>query len=87
VGATSKEIRWQFLAEAIFISLTGGIVGTLIGLGIPVSVRVFGQIHIPISGLSVIVAIVVSSIVGLVFGTVPASRAAQLDPVESLRYE
>jgi putative ABC transport system permease protein len=87
VGATSKEIRWQFLAEAIFISLTGGVVGTLIGLGIPVSVRVFGQIHIPISGLSVIVAIAVSSIVGLVFGTVPASRAAQLDPVESLRYE
>ena len=77
----------QFLAEAILISLAGGFVGTLAGLCIPVSVRLFTDYHLPISGLSAIIAIVVSSIVGIIFGTVPATRASQLDPVESLRYE
>jgi putative ABC transport system permease protein len=87
VGATKREIRFQFLAEAVFISLTGGFIGIIIGMMLPISVRLFTEHHIPISGLSVIVALVVSSLVGIIFGTVPASRAAQLDPVESLRYE
>jgi putative ABC transport system permease protein len=87
VGATRREIKFQFLAEALFISISGGIIGTAIGLAVPFGARFLLQIHIPVSGLSVIVAIGVSSFVGLVFGTVPASRAADLDPVESLRYE
>jgi putative ABC transport system permease protein len=87
VGATNREIRFQFLAEAILISLIGGLAGIVIGLAIPYSVRFLTEYRIPISGLSAIIAIVVSSVVGIVFGTVPAARAAQLDPVESLRYE
>ena len=87
VGATNAEIRLQFLAEAILISFTGGIVGVFVGLALPYSVHFFTNFHIPISGLSAIIAIVVSSVVGIIFGTVPAARAAQLDPVESLRYE
>ncbi len=87
VGATRRAIRVQFLTEAMFISLSGGFIGMVIGLALPFSVRWFTSYRIPISGLSVIVAIVVSSLVGVLFGTVPASRAAQLDPVESLRYE
>ena len=87
IGATNREIRFQFLAEAILISLTGGIAGIITGLALPFSVRFFTDYHFPISGLSAIIAIVVSSIVGIIFGTIPATRASQLDPVESLRYE
>src|SRR5580693_2563523 len=87
VGATRREIRFQFLAEAVLISLIGGIAGIAIGLALPYSVHFFTEYHIPISGWSAIIAIVVSSLVGVIFGTVPATRAAQLDPVESLRYE
>jgi putative ABC transport system permease protein len=87
MGATNREIKYQFLAEAMFISLSGGIIGILIGLALPFSVRFLTSFRIPISGLSAIIAIVVSTLVGVLFGTVPATRAAQLDPVESLRYE
>ena len=87
VGATNAEIRFQFLSEAILISLIGGLGGVVIGLLLPFSVRFLTQYRIPISGLSAIVAILVSSLVGILFGTVPAARAAKLDPVESLRYE
>ncbi|HKM86691.1 MAG TPA: ABC transporter permease [Terriglobales bacterium] len=87
MGATNREIRFQFLSEAVLISLIGGVIGIVIGLAIPFSVRFFTEYRIPISGLSAIIAIVVSSLVGILFGTVPAIRASQLDPVESLRYE
>jgi putative ABC transport system permease protein len=87
MGATNREIRFQFLSEAILISVGGGLIGVVIGLAIPYSVRFLTEYRIPISGLSAIVAIVVSSLVGILFGTVPAARAAKLDPVESLRYE
>jgi putative ABC transport system permease protein len=87
IGATNAEIRLQFLAEAILISFIGGIVGIVVGLAIPYSARFLTNYRIPISGLSAIIAIVVSSVVGIIFGTVPAARAAQMDPVESLRYE
>jgi len=87
IGATNREIRFQFLSEAILISLIGGVLGIIIGLAIPFSVRYFTEYRIPISGLSAIIAIIVSSLVGILFGTLPAIRASQLDPVESLRYE
>jgi putative ABC transport system permease protein len=87
VGATNREIRFQFLAEAVLISLAGGVVGIVTGLAIPYSARFLTDYRLPISGWSAIIAIIVSSVVGIIFGTVPATRASQLDPVESLRYE
>ncbi len=87
VGATSREIKLQFLTEAVFISLAGGITGIIIGLAIPISVRLFTNFHIPISGLSAFVALVVATLIGVIFGTLPATRAAQLDPVQALKYE
>jgi len=87
VGATRQAIRLQFLAEAVMISLSGGVIGVLAGLGLPLSIRFMTDYRIPISGLSAIVAIAVCAMVGILFGTVPAVRAAQMDPVESLRQE
>ncbi len=87
LGATRREIRLQFLIEAVFISLSGGIVGILLGLAVPVAVNVLAGIHIPISWISVVVALGTSVLVGVGFGTLPANRAARLDPVETLKYE
>ena len=87
MGATYREIKLQFLAEALIISLTGGIAGTIVGLALPLSVRFFTDYAIPISPRSVVLALTSATVVGIVFGTVPATRAAQMDPVESLKYE
>jgi putative ABC transport system permease protein len=87
LGATYREIKLQFLAEALIISLVGGVVGTIVGLALPLSIRFFTDYAIPISPWSVIIALTSATVVGIVFGTVPATRAAQLDPVESLKYE
>jgi putative ABC transport system permease protein len=87
VGATNSEIRAQFLAEAMLISLSGGVVGICLGLALPYSVRFITNYRVPVSGWSIIIAVLVSSLVGVLFGTAPAARAAQMDPVESLRYE
>ena len=87
LGATSREIRLQFLTEAVMISLSGGVVGTLLGLVLPLSIRLFTDFSIPVPAWSILVALGVSLVVGVIFGTVPATRAAQMDPVESLKYE
>jgi putative ABC transport system permease protein len=87
LGATYREIKLQFLAEAIIISLTGGVVGTLVGLALPLSVRFFTDYNLPISPWSVVIALAAATLVGVIFGTVPATRAAQLDPVDALKYE
>ena len=88
VGASRKEILIQFLMEAVLISLGGGVIGILVGLAIPFSVRFFVEnIRIPISPASVVIAFSVSCIVGLIFGLLPADRASKLNPTEALRYE
>ncbi len=87
MGATYREIKLQFLAEAVIISLTGGVVGTIVGLAVPLSIRFFTDYKLPFSWLSVLIALTAATLVGVVFGTVPATRAAQMDPVDALKYE
>ena len=87
LGATSREIRLQFLTEAVFLSLSGGIIGTVLGLAIPLTVGLLTPFKIPISSWSPVFALGSSVLVGVLFGTLPANRAARLDPVQTLKYE
>ncbi|HEV2576060.1 MAG TPA: ABC transporter permease [Acidobacteriaceae bacterium] len=87
LGATRREILMQFLTESIFMSLSGGLVGTIIGLALPLSLRLFSPVKIPVSPWSAVIALVTSVLVGVAFGTLPAQRAARLDPVTTLKYE
>jgi putative ABC transport system permease protein len=87
VGATQKEIGAQFLSEAVMISLAGGIAGILLGVGLATAIEHIAKIHTIVSAMSVVVAFGVSAAVGVVFGLVPASRAAKQDPITCLRYE
>ena len=87
LGATRREIRLQFLTEAVFLSLCGGVLGTILGLGVPLSVRLLTDYKLPVPWQAAVIALATSVIVGVIFGTVPANRAARLDPVETLKYE
>jgi putative ABC transport system permease protein len=88
LGATRREIRMQFLTEAVFMSLSGGIIGTILGLGIPLAARLLTPYHdLPVPWVAALIALGTSVLVGVIFGTVPANRAARLDPVETLKYE
>ena len=89
IGAPKREILYQFLIEALIISGLGATIGIAIALAIPILARPFlpDGVSIPISGLSIVVAFLVSCLTGMIFGYLPASRAAKLQPTEALRYE
>ena len=80
---------YQFLTEAFLIRGGGAVLGILIGLLVPVVAQFFlpGNLRVPVSSLSVVLAFVVSCSTGLFFGYLPANQAAKLQPIESLRYE
>ena len=85
LGATSKNIRYQFLFEAVFISVTGGLIGLLFGWLVTFLLRSFVRAQIP--AWSVFLSLGFSILVGIAFGTYPAIKASQKDPIEALRYE
>ncbi|MGH7616557.1 MAG: ABC transporter permease [Gemmatimonadaceae bacterium] len=87
VGATQGDVRAQFLSEAVMISLAGGIAGIIAGGLAAVGIERIAKIHTIVSPMSVAVAFGVSVAVGLVFGIVPATKAAKQDPIVCLRYE
>jgi len=87
IGAKKEDVVQQFLIEAVLISVSGGLIGVFLGISISVILDRFFEIQTIVSALSVIVSFVVAGSVGLVFGIVPAKRAADQDPVVSLRHE
>jgi len=87
LGATSKNILFQFLIEAIVLCLLGGAIGVVLGAGGAMALSKIANFNTVISSQSVVLAFVFSAIVGVVFGVWPARRAASLDPITALRYE
>ncbi len=87
VGAQPRDIRLQFLIEAITLSLLGGLIGVIVGVGASRLVAVFANFKPIVSTASIVLAFGVSAVIGVFFGFYPASKAAVLDPIDALRYE
>ena len=87
IGARGIDILSQFLIESVIISITGGIIGVLLGCGMAVIVKFILQWPISIQAYSVILSFLVCTITGIFFGWYPAKKASNLDPIEALRYE
>jgi putative ABC transport system permease protein len=87
IGATKRDIILQFLSEATLLSITGGLIGIILGLILAKGIMEITGILTIVSGLSILISFGVSASVGIIFGYMPAKRASRQDPVESLRYE
>ncbi len=87
LGAKRRHILWQFLIESVALSTLGGILGVLLGWGLCYAIRAATPLPALMSPWSVLLALVIVFVVGIVFGIYPANRAARLDPIEALRYE
>ena len=87
IGAKEKDINLQFLAEAVMLTFSGGLIGVLLGWGISFGVSYLGILQTKITLGSVLLAFGISAAIGIVFGYYPARRAAKLNPIEALRYE
>ena len=87
IGAARKDILAQFISEAVAISITGGLIGVVFGLAISSSISVITDVKTSVTFYSIFIAFFVSVLVGIIFGLLPAKRAAELRPIECLRYE
>ncbi len=87
LGATRRDVLGQFLIEATTLSAVGGVIGLVLGAGFSLLLGLLTPLPVYISPLAVVLGLATSSAVGVFFGAYPASRAARLDPIESLRYE
>ena len=87
LGATKRDIIIQFLSETLLLTLAGGILGIILGSVIPLLVTHFGRMPTVITSSSLVLAFGISAMVGITFGLYPAYRAANMDPIESLRHE
>jgi putative ABC transport system permease protein len=87
LGATRREVLFQFLVEAATLTLVGGVVGMMLGGLIALGINKLTPIPAAVPLWSVVVALLASIVTGIMFGMYPANKASKLDPVEALRYE
>ncbi|MDR0291989.1 MAG: ABC transporter permease [Elusimicrobium sp.] len=87
IGASLWDIRLQFLTEAVILSLLGGVVGILMGVGIAKGIETFGNLRVVITVSSILLSFFVSAFIGVCFGFFPAFKASKLNPIDALRYE
>jgi putative ABC transport system permease protein len=87
LGARKRDIAWQVLTESTTLSIVGGMVGTALGFAAALLVEAFSPLPAAIEPWSVVLGIGMTAVVGLFFGSYPAMRAANLDPIEALRRE
>ena len=87
VGARGIDILNQFLIEAAMLSISGGIIGVLLGIGISYLIKLAANMPVFIQPWSIVMSFGVCTFIGIFFGWMPAKRAAKLDPIEAIRYE
>ncbi len=87
IGAKNEDISFQFLTEAVVLTFSGGIIGVLAGWIISYGINYFGLTSTKVSFSSILLAVGVSAVIGIIFGYYPARRASKLNPIEALRYE
>ena len=87
LGARKRRILGQFLTEASVLTSIGGIIGVGAGIGLAQIVSKFAEVPVAISGVSIVISVVFSMAVGIVFGLIPSVKAANLNPIDALRYE
>ena len=87
IGATPNDIRMQFLSEALLLSVIGGLIGIAVGVGGSFIFSTLSDMRTVIQAGSILLAFGSAAVVGAFFGYYPANQAAQLDPIEALRYE
>jgi putative ABC transport system permease protein len=87
LGAKKSDVVNQFLFEAVMISISGGVIGVILGVVFAYLVASFAEIPTIISGISIVISFGVAATVGLIFGIAPARKAANQDPITSLRHE
>ena len=87
IGAKGRHILWQFLIEAVIISVVGGIIGVLLGVGAAAAIKYIAGWPVFVQPYSVILSFAVCTVTGIFFGWYPAKKASNLDPIEAIRYE
>ena len=87
LGARKRRILTQFLTEAAVLTLLGGIIGVLGGIALAYIISGVSEVPVAISGVSIVIAVLFSTLIGIIFGLIPSVKAANMNPIEALRHE
>ena len=87
LGARKRRILFQFLTEAAVLTLLGGIIGVAVGIALAYIISGVSAVPVAISGTAIVVAVLFSTLIGVIFGLIPSVKAANMNPIDALRYE